>query len=678
MKNVHVLVIPYPAQGHVIPLLEVARCLTIKGLKVTFVNTEAAHKLIMSAWSEKDDPNDLMQMVSIPDGMGPLDDRNDLGKLNETMSRVMPGKLEALIDGINRSEGAKITCIIADYCMGWVSKVTQKMCIRLATFCSGSAAFMSLIMSVQKLLDDQVIDNNGVPLKDQMTQLSTTMPSMNPAHFVWACVGDSATNKIIFNIVVLESKESAEMAGRIICNSTMELEHGAFALFPNILPIVSSVIYVAFGSFTIFNQTQFEELALGLELTNRSFLWVTRPGGSGSKDHVYPSGYMERVGTRGKIVSWAPQPEVLNHPSLACFMSHCGWNSTMEGVSNGVPFLCWPYFADQFLNTIYLSNQEHVYLAWPLWSDLRVIPTHGEFGSLVRPLAIFARSCLVDLIRMTTSVENNSVFRSFFEKQKLTGPNFIDWYRKLRLVLSIEDKEKYLEQPIPAAPVAVAPDQSIPPQALATYNEWVKNQNEIAVMMLLTMDLEIQHNLSHLGANGMLTELKALYSKQAKQELLQTVREFHTCRQEEGQSVSSYVLKMKSYLDQLERLGHPVTLNLGVSLILVGLSKEYDSFMLPKKVVAPALHAIRAGKVQKNKNRKPSKAAKGIQRKGKGKKAYANAEPSYAPKPKIPLPPKKDNPAKDAICYHCGEVGHWRRNYPTYLTELLKKKQLSQ
>ncbi|GJX82696.1 hypothetical protein Tco_0332177 [Tanacetum coccineum] len=67
------------------------------------------------------------------------------------------------------------------------------------------------------------------------------------------------------------------------------------------------------------------------------------------------------------------------------------------------------------------------------------------FNSLVRPL-------------MTTSVENNSVFRSFFKKHKLTGPNFIDWYRQLQLVLSTEDKEKYLEQPILAAHVAVAPD----------------------------------------------------------------------------------------------------------------------------------------------------------------------------------------------------------------------------
>ncbi|GKE06935.1 zinc finger, CCHC-type containing protein [Tanacetum coccineum] len=279
---------------------------------------------------------------------------------------------------------------------------------------------------------------------------------------------------------------------------------------------------------------------------------------------------------------------------------------------------------------------------------------------------------------MTTSVGKNLVFRSFFKKQKLTGPNFIDWYRQLRLVLSTEDKEKYLEQPIPAAPVVVAPDQPIPPATLTTYNEWVKNQKEIAVRMLLTMDLEIQQNLAHLGANDMLLELKALYSKQAEQELLQTVREFHMCKHEEGQSVSSYVLKMKSYIDQLERLGHPVTLNLGVSLILVGLSKEYDSFKLPKKVAAPTLHAIRAGKVQKNKNKKPSKAAKGVQGKGKGKKVYVNAEPSYFPKPKNHPPPKKDNHAKDAIFHHCGEVGHWRRNCPTYLTELLQKKQLSQ
>nr|GEV85253.1 retrotransposon protein, putative, Ty1-copia subclass [Tanacetum cinerariifolium] len=141
-------------------------------------------------------------------------------------------------------------------------------------------------------------------------------------------------------------------------------------------------------------------------------------------------------------------------------------------------------------------------------SDPEPLPTHGKFSLL-----------------MTTSVRNNLIFRSFFEKQKLTGPNFIDWYRQLRLVLSTEDKENYLEHPIPAAPVT-PPGHQVPPEALTAHAAW------------------------------------AMYSKQAEQELLQTVREFHTSKQEEGQSVSSHVLKMKGYIDNLERLGQPVGQNL--------------------------------------------------------------------------------------------------------------------
>ncbi|KAF5957554.1 hypothetical protein HYC85_004779 [Camellia sinensis] len=56
------------------------------------------------------------------------------------------------------------------------------------------------------------------------------------------------------------------------------------------------------------------------------------------------------------MVGWAPQQKVLGHPSVACFLSHCGWNSTMVGLSNGIPFLCWPYFAYQFLNQNYICD----------------------------------------------------------------------------------------------------------------------------------------------------------------------------------------------------------------------------------------------------------------------------------------------------------------------------------
>nr|GEW46049.1 zinc finger, CCHC-type [Tanacetum cinerariifolium] len=261
---------------------------------------------------------------------------------------------------------------------------------------------------------------------------------------------------------------------------------------------------------------------------------------------------------------------------------------------------------------------------------------------------------------MTTRSANNSVFRGFFEKQKLTGPNFIDWYRQLRIVLSIEDKLNYLEQPIIPAPVAPA-SQQVAPEILASHTAWIKGSKEIARLMLMTMEPEIQQNLENLHAYEMLLELKTLFAQQAEQEILQTMQDFHSCKQEEGQSVSSYVLKMKGYIENLERLGHPVTLGLGVSLILIGLRKEFNGFMqnysmhslgktinelhamlklheqtLPKNN-APALHAIRAGKVQKvNKHKKPQPqmVARG-QNHGKGKSKLA-----YAPKPKIPSPHK--------------------------------------
>ncbi|GKG23442.1 zinc finger, CCHC-type containing protein, partial [Tanacetum coccineum] len=154
-------------------------------------------------------------------------------------------------------------------------------------------------------------------------------------------------------------------------------------------------------------------------------------------------------------------------------------------------------------------------------------------------------------------------------------------------------------------------------------------------------------------------------------------RDFHSCKQEEGQSVSSYVLKMKSYIDNLEHLGHPVTLGLDVSLILIGLQnynmhslgktfnelhamlKLHEQTLTLPKNNAPALHAIQAGKVQKGKKHKkpqPQMAARG-QNQGNRNNKHA-----YALKTKIPPPPKREDPTKDLICHECGETGHQKRN----------------
>ena len=112
--NPHILAIPYPAQGHVIPLMELSQCLAKQGFKITFVNTEYNHRRVMTAkLAEKDYLDDeRISLVSIPDGLELWEDRKEIGKLTESISRVMPGKLEELIDRINTnaSEDEKITC----------------------------------------------------------------------------------------------------------------------------------------------------------------------------------------------------------------------------------------------------------------------------------------------------------------------------------------------------------------------------------------------------------------------------------------------------------------------------------------------------------------------------------------------------------------------------------------
>ncbi|XP_044321418.1 UDP-glucose flavonoid 3-O-glucosyltransferase 7 [Triticum aestivum] len=110
----------------------------------------------------------------------------------------------------------------------------------------------------------------------------------------------------------------------------------------------SSVLYVSFGTMTIFSPEQMRELARGLDLSGKNFLWVIA-NGSASTDLCMPDGFP--MAHRGYIVrGWAPQVLILNHPAVGGYMTHCGWNSTLEAVSAGVPMVTWPRYADQFHN----------------------------------------------------------------------------------------------------------------------------------------------------------------------------------------------------------------------------------------------------------------------------------------------------------------------------------------
>jgi len=139
----------------------------------------------------------------------------------------------------------------------------------------------------------------------------------------------------------------------------------------------SSVLFVSFGSGTALPMAQVTELALGLEASGHRFLWVLRSPSSSflsieetELSQLLPEGFQSRTQDRGLVVaSWAPQIPVLAHPSTGGFLSHCGWNSTLESISHGVPMICWPLFAEQRMNRILLANEFKVAIAAKMESD---------------------------------------------------------------------------------------------------------------------------------------------------------------------------------------------------------------------------------------------------------------------------------------------------------------------
>ncbi|GJX26620.1 retrotransposon protein, putative, ty1-copia subclass [Tanacetum coccineum] len=201
--------------------------------------------------------------------------------------------------------------------------------------------------------------------------------------------------------------------------------------------------------------------------------------------------------------------------------------------------------------------------------------------------------------------------------------NFSDWFRSPKLVLRVEKKLSVIEQPIPPAH---ATDSEA--QVLAKWNVVYDAHNE---------------------------ELKSMFEKQARVERFDLNLTFHACKQEEGKSVSPYVLKMKGYVEQLEQLGYVLLQDLSVGLIINGLTSDFAGFVRNYNMhnIRKTISELHALLIEYEKGL-PKKAA--------------------TPQPKNPKPSAKEHLAKDDACHHCKQVGHWKRNCPVYLAELVMKK----
>lgn len=144
----------------------------------------------------------------------------------------------------------------------------------------------------------------------------------------------------------------------------------------------NSVIYVSFGTTTSLTDEQIHAIAVGLENSGQKFIWVLRDADRGDiftgdmRVCQLPEGYEERIKLKGQGIilrDWAPQLEILAHESTGGFMSHCGWNSCMESMSLGVPIATWPMHSDQPHNALLVTKVLKIGVVvkdWARWNEL--------------------------------------------------------------------------------------------------------------------------------------------------------------------------------------------------------------------------------------------------------------------------------------------------------------------
>lgn len=142
-----------------------------------------------------------------------------------------------------------------------------------------------------------------------------------------------------------------------------------------------SVIYISFGSMVSLTSKQMEEIAWALTCSSSYFLWVVRE----TERHKLPARFAESTNGKGLIVGWCNQLETLAHPAIGCFVTHCGWNSTLEGLSLGVPMVAVPQWADQMTDAKFIEE---------IWG-VGVRAKEDEFGIAGREELLF---CLKEVM----------------------------------------------------------------------------------------------------------------------------------------------------------------------------------------------------------------------------------------------------------------------------------------
>ncbi|TKY62090.1 UDP-glycosyltransferase 73C2 [Spatholobus suberectus] len=390
-NNPHFVLFPLMAQGHIIPMMDIARLLAQRGVIVTIFTTPKNASRFNSVLSRAVSSGLQIRLAQLhfpskeaglPEGCENFDmvTSNDRHKIFRAIN-MLQKPAEELFEELR----PKPSCIISDFCIAWTAQVAEKYHIPRISFHGFSCFCLHCLYQIRisKVCESITSESEyftvpGIPDQIQVTKEQTPLMTSNSDEMddFLEQVRDAEMKSYGVIINTFEELEKAYVRDykkvrneKVWCIGPVSLcnkdgldkaqrgnqasinEHHCLKWLDLQQP--KSVVYVCFGSLCNLISSQLVELALALEDTKRPFVWVIREGSKFQELEKWISeeGFEERTKGRGLIIrGWAPQVLILSHPAIGGFLTHCGWNSTLEGISAGVPMVTWPLFADQFLN----------------------------------------------------------------------------------------------------------------------------------------------------------------------------------------------------------------------------------------------------------------------------------------------------------------------------------------
>ncbi|XP_055961356.1 UDP-glycosyltransferase 73C1-like [Mercurialis annua] len=391
-QPLHFVLFPFMAQGHMIPMIDIAKLLAQHGMIVTIITTPLNAKRFEPTISRAVNSGLQIRLIELEfpaEAAGlPKDCENcdmlpslGLGSKFFYASYRLQEHVERLLE---EQVTPKPDCIISDMCLPYTAQVATKLGVPRIAF-NGFCCFCMLCMHNiynSKVLENIKSDSEYFVIPELPHHIELTKDQL-PAAMVddggfgqRVAEAETATYGMIINS--FEEMESAYVQeykkvrkNKVWCVGPVSLsnkdkpdkiERGDKASIQvsecmNFLESQNpnSVLYVCFGSLCNLITSQLIELALGLEASKKPFIWVLgREKGLNFKEiekWIKENNFEERIKGKGLIIrGWAPQVVILSHSSIGGFLTHCGWNSTLEGISAGIPMVTWPLFADQFCN----------------------------------------------------------------------------------------------------------------------------------------------------------------------------------------------------------------------------------------------------------------------------------------------------------------------------------------